>query len=179
MKRINFASDIDGVEANWIQAVIDRAYEKGAPHGLPKTAAEVTYWIPTTHKGIRNVLDTEPDWGDFLLNKVQPLYPASQMIVKPRLWVTHRPAEFKEITQLWLRKHGRPDVPVIPVPDLKSKFDVLKEHNIELFVDDNAEVFEDLNSKGIKCLLMNQGWNQDIDAGNLRIYHVSEVANFI
>lgn len=179
MKIINFASDIDGVEANWIQAVIDRAYESGAPHGLPRKAEDVTYWIPTTHKGIRGVLDNEPDWADFLLNKVQPLYPASEMVVRPRLYVTHRSADFKDVTKKWLRMHGRPNVPVVPVPGLKSKFDVLKEHNIELFVDDNAEVFEDLNSKGIKCLLMNQGWNQDVDAGKLRIHHISEVANFI
>lgn len=50
-----------------------------------------------------------------------------------------------------------------------SKVDVLKNKNIDVFIDDAPHHFKALNAAGIPCLLMNAEGNQDIETP-LRIY---------
>ncbi|MDA3855093.1 MAG: hypothetical protein PF569_02455 [Candidatus Woesearchaeota archaeon] len=58
---------------------------------------------------------------------------------------------------------------IFQVPWGKSKLEVLKELNCDIFVDDKVETFKELNKNGVFCLLMDASHNQKVKT-KYRVY---------
>lgn len=109
---------------------------------------------------------------DFYLN-LKPLINPNDLPFEPYCYVTSRPVE-SSITEQWIDSNGFPSRPVITVPLGKSKVDVLKENNIDMFIDDRYENFVEINKSGICCFLMDMPHNRRYNVGYKRIYNFND-----
>lgn len=76
-------------------------------------------------------------------------------------------------TKLYLQRNGFPNAPLYQIKGGwgTSKYDKLK-NKVDVFIDDSIWNFEDLNSKGIPCLLITTDANKSYDT-KLRINSLS------
>ena len=74
-----------------------------------------------------------------------------------------------EWTMEWLQKNGFPCAPVVHVPWNTSKIDILKEHKIDLHVDDKIQNYRDCVRENIFCYLVTAPHNTYLDVGARRI----------
>lgn len=86
----------------------------------------------------------------------------------PCCYVTSRSIP-KEWTQEWLDKNLFPRAPLYS-SNGKSKVEILKELDIDIFVEDNYSNFVEINNAGIFCYLLNESHNEVHDVGHRRIY---------
>lgn len=100
------------------------------------------------------------------------------MPFEPACYVTSRSID-KRITEKWLDKHGFPRAEVISIGHDKSKVEVVKNANIDIFIDDKWENFVELNNAGICCFLYDQPYNRKHDVGFKRIKNLKEIFNDI
>jgi len=100
------------------------------------------------------------------------------MPFEPTCYVTSRSID-KRITEKWLDKHGFPRAEVISIGHDKSKVEVVKNANIDIFIDDRWENFVELNNAGICCFLYDQPYNRKHDVGFKRIKNLKEIFNDI
>jgi uncharacterized HAD superfamily protein len=100
---------------------------------------------------------------------LKPLIKGSELPFEPVLYVTSRtiPTEWSEE---WLAINDFPCEKVITTNG-KSKVPFLKEHNIDIFVDDCFENFYEINKAniGTACYLMTQPYNLKHDVGYRRL----------
>lgn len=115
----------------------------------------------------KNILDA------FYLD-LQPLCKPEDIPFEPHCYVTSRPVDSK-ITEEWLLKHGFPQRPVITVPPGESKIDILKKENIDIFVDDRYENYDEINKAGICCFLFDAPHNKRYNVGFKRIYSLNDL----
>jgi uncharacterized HAD superfamily protein len=110
---------------------------------------------------------------DFWLN-LEPMIKGSELPFEPVAYVTHRdiPVEWCEE---WLEKNGFPCEPVHVVKE--SKVDVLKELEVDIFVDDAYKNFVELNNAGIFTYLFSTPYNEKYDVGHKRIHSLDEVVS--
>lgn len=113
---------------------------------------------------------------DFYLS-LKPLISESEIPFEPTCYVTSRPVSTK-ITEMWLDKNNFPAKPVYTVETGKSKVEVLKEQNIEVFIDDSYENFLEINNSGILCYLFDQPHNQRYNVGHLRLKSLKNLPFF-
>lgn len=129
----------------------------------------------------RNILDKfesmrkEGKLEGFYSN-LKPLINPKDIPFEPHCYVTSRPVDTK-ITEEWLDKNEFPHRPVITVPLNKSKAEVLKEQNVDIFIDDRFENFVEINKAGILCLLMDMPHNRRYDVGYKRIMNFEDFKN--
>ncbi len=90
---------------------------------------------------------------------------------KPVAYVSARTAPVS-ISSVWIK---RVKLPKAPIFHAKDKVQVLKGLNVNVFIDDKPEYFRDINKAGIVCLLRDQPYNRDVDAGPYRIKSLDEV----
>ena len=93
---------------------------------------------------------------------------------EPCLYVTARPVD-SAITEQWLDKHGFPAAKVCTVGVGQSKAECLKEHKIDIFVDDNFNNFVELNNAGVCTYLFDACHNQRYNVGYKRIKSLREL----
>ncbi len=147
IKNKRIALDIDGVLANFIQGVIDRAKTMGMAEHFPKTWRSVKYWnvSPEFSKVMANA------WMDsaFWLS-LKPM--VKEIPFEVTAYVTARPIS-NDITKQWLDKHGFPTAEVISVSLPEQKLAHLKELNVDAFVDDLYSTVREVREVGINGIL--------------------------
>lgn len=93
---------------------------------------------------------------------------------EPVAYITSRPCS-TETTERWLDSHGFPVAPVVTVGVENSKLQALKDHNVDIFVDDNYRNYLEINQKGGCCYLFDAKHNHRYDVGVRRIYSLKEL----
>mgnify|MGYP006056379119 CR=1 FL=1 len=110
---------------------------------------------------------------EFYLN-LKPLINPNEIPFEPHCYVTSRPVK-TEISEQWLDNNGFPQRPVYTVQVGQSKVDVIKQSEIEIFVDDRFENFVELNKAGICCYLFDASHNRRYDVGYKRIKSLKDL----
>lgn len=102
--------------------------------------------------------------------------------------VTSRCESIRETTEVWLREHGLAHFTELHFTNgysfigakKRSKLEVCAEHKALLHIDDAPEHAESLANAGIKVVLMDRPWNQDVRHSNItRVYGWDEVVRHI
>lgn len=165
LKTPKIGLDIDGVLADFTGAW-NKMY--------PEISASPNSWyidrrIRTRFEEMKNVGKLD----EFYLN-IEPLIKPEELPFEPHCYITSRPVT-KEITEQWLDKHNFPAKPVYSIDVRKSKVDVAKEAQVEIFIDDSYENFVDLNNNGIFTYLFTAPWNVRYDIGHMRLNSLKNI----
>ncbi len=154
--------DIDEVLANFV-----KQYDKHYKTGIP------TAW--NFDKEMPNRLKKHSKDKKFWMD-IEPNLSGHDLPFEPAVYVTARPVD-SVITEAWLKKHNFPVAPVITVGPGESKLEVIKKHNVDIFVDDNYKTFVELNNNGVFCYLFAAAHNARYakQAGHLRITNLNQV----
>ena len=149
--------DIDDVCANFLQAYSDRFNEELNPYW------NCSYNMSENLKTLQNDKDF---WTNLPVLHRPPF--------EPDLYISSRsiPVEW---TMEWLQKNGFPCAPVVHVPWNTSKIDVLKEHKIDIHVDDKIQNYRDAVRENIFCYLVTAPHNTYLDAGARRINSLEDL----
>lgn len=151
--------DVDGILFDYSTAFCEWA-------GIEK---QNNHWLfsYTWEKRHRELYDNK----DFWVN-LKPLQDGKNLPFDPVCYCTNRhiPTEWTEEA---LEKNGFPCAPVLTVQG--SKVDVLKNIEIDLFVDDYYGNFTELNNAGVFCYLYDRPYNQKYPVGHRRIYSLDEI----
>lgn len=139
------------------------------------------YWkidVPKSWFFDRNIMDKfnkmkeEGKLDGFYLN-LKPLINPNDLPFEPEVYITSRPVDTK-ITEQWLDMWGFPSRPVVTVGLGQSKVEVLKDHDIDIFIDDRFQNFVEINNAGILCLLMDMPHNQRYKVGYRRLKNFAD-----
>jgi uncharacterized HAD superfamily protein len=99
-------------------------------------------------------------------------------------YITARPIP-SYISYLWLINNGFPSRPVFSTGKDSQrhnpKVEVIQDLNLDIFVDDKPQHFFEINKycPNTTCYLMDAPWNQDVDAGELRLKSLAELNNIV
>lgn len=150
MKRnLRIGLDVDGLLSNFSQAVIERAKVMGMEEYFPKTWEDVSYWDMSDQ--FKEVMKDAWTDADFWLN-IPPLTSPAKIKFKPYCYITSRHVP-STVTAVWLSANGFPKAPVITVRKPEDKIRYIKEHGIDLFVDDLYSTVRQLREAGFNALL--------------------------
>lgn len=64
-----------------------------------------------------------------------------------------------EVTETWLAENGFPKAPVIHT-GYGTKVDAIREHKVDVMIEDRLETYFQLRHLGIDCILIDQPWNK-------------------
>ncbi|MFW6242711.1 MAG: dATP/dGTP diphosphohydrolase domain-containing protein [bacterium] len=127
----------------------------------------------------RNIIDRfnkmkdDGSLDDFYLN-IEPLISSHDLKFEPYCYITSRPVD-TQITENWLDKHGFPRKNVHTVDVRKTKVDIAKEVNVDIFIDDCFDNFVDLNKNGVFCYLYSASHNMKYDVGHMRLNSLNDL----
>lgn len=144
---IKIGLDVDGVLANFSEAVIRRARKMGLADEFPKTHEHIDNW-DVAEKFSHVMRDA---WADpnFWLG----LKPLTKVIpFKVDCYITARRIP-SEVTRQWLKNNNFPDADVISVKNPDEKLHHITERQLDLFVDDYYVTITQLLEKGVNALL--------------------------
>lgn len=153
--------DIDGVLANFSGHLLELV---GASEHTPR------HWNDPI---IRAGFDKIKGDKDFWLS-IPPLIHGDELHFEPACYITARSIG-AEISKQWLDKYGFPTAPVYALGTGESKVAVAKEANLDLFIDDSYENFQELNKAGINTYLFSASYNRKYDVGSKRIEKLSDI----
>lgn len=164
--------DIDGVVGDFTRSIFRELKKHGlVPYDCIDDPELVTNWDFGPHYAKEfdeywNQLDpVEHNTLLYLMDKLD--HPP----FKPVAYVSARKVP-ASISSCWIKRVKLPKAPIYHTAD---KVEVLKKLKINLFVDDKPEHFRDINKAGIVCLLRDQPYNRDVEAGPYRIKSLDEV----
>lgn len=109
--------------------------------------------------------------NDFWLN-VPPLIDPRSLPFEPVCYITSRPCT-NSLSEQWIDKMGFPTAPVFTVD---RKLETIKQNNLDVFVDDSYDTFEELTKNGIVCYLYDAPHNRRFNVGYKRIKNLNEIA---
>ena len=158
MKKRRIGLDIDGVVANFAQAIIDAGHAQGIS-GLPEHWHDFTeIYGPRggkrseQHQAFIRVWEKVRDDQDFW--DAVPVHEEDAIV--PHCYITARPAGVD--SYLWLFMNDLPGAPLITV--VGSKVEAAKKAGVTLFLDDAPHNLEELRAAGIECWLLDRPWNR-------------------
>jgi len=154
------ALDIDGVLADFNVAVRDKYGIENTPHAW--------YYSYKFNSEMWKELSKDKE---FWVN-IPHYFDGSDLKFEPVAYVTHRNIP-KEWCEEWLEKNHFPCVPVHVVNGSKVK--VLKDLDLDIFIDDKYLNFTELNKEGIFTYLLDREWNHRYDVGHKRIYDINDI----
>lgn len=161
MKIPNLALDIDGVLANFSEAVVDRAYAMGMGESFPSGWREVRMWdISPRFQEVMHGVWKDPD---FWLS-VKPL-PNTSRELEPAIYLTSRPIDGL-VSSKWLRRNGFPSAEVVTVAKPEDKVAVLKERGLFL-IDDHYQTVEACIKQEVKAYLFKAPYQRGYDVSHL------------
>lgn len=106
------------------------------------------------------------------------LHKPEDLLFEPKCYVTARSIP-QEWTEKWLFEvNDFPIAPVVSVGRGGSKVEALKEHGVDIFVDDAYHNFKTLNSAGIFTYLKTRSHNVKYDVGHRRIDSLNDIINY-
>src|ERR1035437_9969534 len=141
---------------------------------FPDCPAEPTEWNYDRKMGERIEEMKQKNMLDSFFPGLKPKVNPKELPFEPYVYVTSR-AVSNDLTTEWLDMNGFPKTKVVTVPSRTSKLDVLKELNVDIFVDDKFQTFVELNKNGILCYLMNCPHNKRFDVGHKRLYSLKDL----
>lgn len=94
------------------------------------------------------------------------------IIVTDRSFGSNDGKASRQATFWWLREHGYKFHEVVFTADKTTV-------TLDIMVDDKVENFVALRDHGVECYLLNQPWNQHVNAGKKRIYHINEYPRLV
>jgi len=109
---------------------------------------------------------------NFWLN-LEIINKAKDLNIIPTAYISHRTIPEK-ITRKCLLNNGLPKAPVIHVANTEDKVRVIKQLDIDIFVDDRASTVLYCLENGIEAYLLDQIWNEDFNCLP-RIYTLGEL----
>jgi uncharacterized HAD superfamily protein len=148
MNKLRIGLDIDDTIAGFSQGYIERFGK------FPKVDWAIT-------RNVNNILIKEREFwlGLPLLRKPD---------FEPRLYCSCR-INNKRWTKQYLNDRGLPKSPLYQIPGYHlSKAETIR-GKVDVFIDDSVRIFEDLNKKGIPCLLIDSVQNKNYETP-YRIY---------
>ena len=172
MAKRRIGLDVDGVVANFAQAIIEAGNKLGIKH-LPVRWAEFVhiYGGPDKtkeHQAFVNVWMKVREDEDFW-DSIPPH--DEDVPFLPDVYITARPQGTD--TYLWLFMNDVPSAPVITV-DGGSKVAAAQAAKLTHFLDDAPHNVDELRAAGIDCWLLDRPWNQTYET----IYRVKTIAEF-
>lgn len=117
---------------------------------------------------MKDLLSQLKDDEEFWIN-LKPLHKPN---FEPYCYITSRSIPI-EWTEKSLEKGGFPCAPVYSVPWNESKLPLLKEHKIDILIDDKPDNYFEAINNGIFCYLMDNEHNRFIECGHKRIFDLN------
>lgn len=174
VRKLRIGLDIDGVLCNHIQAVIDGLIRDKCEKEFPKDWSLLdslrTKFAP---KEIYERLRNTPNFWTGMKTFELPSF-------MPRLYCTSRGFhKATDITKRWMKLNKIPLAPIYCIGSKDgaraNKGTFLQRHNINVFVEDDEDQWNEINDAGILCLLIDRPWNRKVDAGFSRIFSLKQV----
>lgn len=193
------SSDMDGVWANWQQAILDIQTKKD---GIVRDWKDWLNWDPSqvqirSNRGDIQLLtkeQLETCFFEFLhtprAHRTLDIYEGSTKIIRDGIdngdflcyFVTHRPNISSNIgvtdacllTKQWLSDHGISN-PTGVIAGHHNRTELLKVLGVDYHIDDYGEEFLRLREAGIKAYLIDRPWNKYINTP----YRVSSFTEFL
>lgn len=175
-RRTKVALDIDGVIANFCEAVIEKAGKLGMAADFPKSWREIEHWgISPCFNEVWDLI--KEDYRFWM--SIDPLPFCQPLDFEVDCYVTARPID-SDVSANWLFLHGFPAATVFTVSDVLDKFIHLQIRGVDLFVDDNYLTVKHLREKGINAVLFDAPYHRFIQTADVpRINNLSEVRRLI
>jgi uncharacterized HAD superfamily protein len=161
---VKIGLDVDEVLTRWLDA-----YKK--LYGFVDDHEFESWWVDYDI-----VSQCHNDMGDEFYSNLEPKISPKELTFDPHCYVTSRNVG-SEITESWIFTHGFPCRPVFTVGLSKSKVDILREQEVDIFVDDVYKNFIEINRAGICCFLLDAPHNRRYDVGYKRIKALSEITS--
>jgi hypothetical protein len=148
-EKIKVGLDVDGVLCCFASGAIKRAKELGLGDHFPADCQSTDYWgmsdeFSTAMKG---AWTDEQFWLD-----LPPLRGSDKLNFTPYCYITSRQIP-TSVTEAWLEKNGFPKALVITVTKPEEKLAYIREHNIDVFVDDLYTTVQQLRDAGVNAIL--------------------------
>ena len=143
MDKLRVGLDIDGVLADFSAGIINHAKAIGED-GFPESPQDVRSWAMCSNfRPVFNNVCLDPDFW-LGLPKLE-----TTIDFQPSIYVTARPIK-SDVTYKWLEASGFPPAEVVTVnrPELKTQ--VLRQNEIDVFVDDYFVTVQQINGAGLK-----------------------------
>jgi hypothetical protein len=180
MSKPRLVFDVDGVAANFIQAMIDSCEEYGDDReDLPCCWKHHAYYDQMP----KATWDRIKDIGSSFWMGIKPLPGVRRKMIQhgifPDLYLTSRPID-SAITAQWIFSNLFPTAEVVTVPRAVDKMEHLKEGDV--FVDDLPSTVRMAQNNGVTALLMDAPFHrgeQESLEGLTIIKCVSEVAKYL
>ena len=168
-KRIGL--DIDGVAANFVQAMIDIGKRSGWK--MPESWEHYLQWDSAEFRSVWPFVKNDTA---FWMNIGPHQDTHETLVFQPTCYITNRhyPSveEASDDAFAWLLLNDFPVAQVYAVEG--SKAQIAKEMKLDLFVDDAPHVLTDMREQGINCWLLDRPWNRDFQT-EYRIKTVAEI----
>jgi uncharacterized HAD superfamily protein len=155
-QNLRIGLDIDQVIADFMTAYCERF----------NVDSNTVYWN-FSYDILKN-LEAVKDDKDFWLSipKMRDIH------FEPVMYCTSRICD-SSITQEWIEKMKLPTAPVVTVGHNQSKVEVLKQWNLDVFIDDSYVNFKEINASGVcACYLMDTPQNTRYDVGSRRLFNL-------
>lgn len=178
LENLKIGLDVDGVLSCFSSGVLKRAKELGLEASFPTSCEKVDSWDMSEafSRVMKDVWTDDQFWLDLPVLKG-----ASPLPFKPYCYITSRQIP-SSVTKAWLDKNGFPEALVITVKNPTEKLTYVKEHNLDLFVDDLYSTVRALREAGVNALLMEapyqRGHQKDCE-GLPKITSLKEIENYI
>lgn len=150
MKKVGF--DVDGTLVDFANAFIEECWKK---EQLVLKVGSVWNFFD---QDIRSYDIFKNLSTDFWLN-LKRLDESNDLNITPTAYISHRSIPEK-ITKKCLKNNGFPNAPVIHVANTEDKIKVIKQLDIDIFVDDRASTVLFCLENSIEAYLINQIWNE-------------------
>lgn len=165
IKLPNIGLDIDGVIANFTKSWHNKYND------VSDSPVSWDYDINMIERF--NIMKENNELDDFYLN-IEPLIDSKDLKFIPHCYITSRPVD-DNITLKWLYKHNFPIRPIYSTEIRKSKVDLAKLADIEVFIDDSYDNFIDLNKNGIFTYLLTSTYNDKYNVGHMRLNSLNDL----
>lgn len=166
----NVGLDIDGVVADFQTSFLDYMFNTGKI-SQKEREAPLHHWNDYRFRdNFKYIADSEEFWSN-----IKPLLHGSELKFEPECYITARTID-KNITEKWLKNNGFPVKEVINVGFDGDKRQALKDHRIEIFIEDRFENYLDARELGIFCYMVNRPHNMKYDIPDFnRIDSIKEI----
>ncbi len=169
--------DLDDVTADFFNPLLEwhnEKYNRSDKREEFKEFAWYPIWQISREEAIKRVDEFHETHK---IEEVKPLKGAINSINKlskdnELFIITGRPIRFKSRAEQWIKYHTKKEIPIINAGEFHkgqaaSKAEICKELEISILLEDAPETALDCANQGIKVILFNNSWNQEVHHKNI------------